>query len=139
MDIELGESHRRIISSGMLIVDAAAVRMLDLLEKRNSRPALNVIEGSVPDGERQEIEASLLRLQEMIAAFVRKYRLEPSRRNMRRILAADTSQIWLCLEDSRPARITGYGRLPRSSAESLEADLQDMLRIANRLRGLLNS
>ncbi len=43
------------------------------------------------------------------------------------------------LEDSRPARIRGYGAMSKSSAESLEADLQKMLQIANRIRILLNS
>jgi hypothetical protein len=36
MDDGLSESHRRVVGSGMLIIDAAAVRMLDLLEDRHS-------------------------------------------------------------------------------------------------------
>jgi hypothetical protein len=36
MDDGLGESHCRVIGSGMLIVDSAAIRILDLLDKRNS-------------------------------------------------------------------------------------------------------
>ncbi|MGD0508445.1 MAG: hypothetical protein ABSA27_11655, partial [Terriglobales bacterium] len=70
---------------------------------------------------------------------VRKCDLQPTKKNLRRILASDISQIWVALEDSRPARIRGYGAMPISSAESLEADLQEMLLVANRLRALLNS
>ncbi|MFZ0287423.1 MAG: hypothetical protein WAL32_19510 [Terriglobales bacterium] len=139
LDDGLRESHRRVIASGMLIVDGAAVRMLDLLEDRHSAAAMKVVEGSVTESEREYIEAGLLRLQELITGFVRKYELQPSKRNLRRILAADVSQIWVALEDSRPARIRGYGAMPAPTAESVEADLQEMLKIASRLRGLLSS
>jgi hypothetical protein len=44
MDDGLSDNHRRVIASGMLIVDAAAVRMLDLLEDRNSPAAMKTIE-----------------------------------------------------------------------------------------------
>jgi hypothetical protein len=135
----LSDNHRRVIASGMLIVDAAAVRMLDLLEDRNSPAAMKTIEGSVTESEREHVRASLLQLQALIASFVRKYDLQPSKKNLRRILAADVSQIWVTLEDCRPARIRGYGAMPISSAEPLEADLQELLLVANRLRALLNS
>jgi len=139
MDDELGETHRRVIGSGMLIVDSAAVRMLDLLDARNSRAAIQAIEGTVGDKEKQEIRSRLLQLQELIAALVRKYDLEPSKKNLRRILASEVSQIWICLEDSRPARVRGYGPMVVSTPEALEADLQEMLQIAHKLRTLLNS
>ena len=50
----LSDNHRRVIASGMLIVDAAAVRMLDLLEDRNSPAAMKTIEGSVTESEREQ-------------------------------------------------------------------------------------
>ena len=139
MDDGLTGNHRRVIASGMLIVDAAAVRMLDLLEERNSPAAMKITEGSVSESEREQIMASLLQLQTLIVSFVRKYGLQPSKKDLRRVLASDVSQIWLTLEDTRPARIRGYGAMPISSAESLETDLQQLLRVANRLRALLNS
>jgi hypothetical protein len=139
MDDGLSDNHRRVIASGMLIVDAAAVRMLDLLEDRNSPAALKTIEGSVTDSERQQIRASLIQLQALIACFVQKFDIQPSKKSLRRILASDVSQIWVALEDSRPSRIRGYGAMPLSSAESLEADLQEMLKVTGKLRALLSS
>jgi len=139
MDDGLGESHRRVVGSGMLIVDSAAVRILDLLDERNSPAAIKAVEGSITEEEKQEIRAGLIQLQELIAALVRKYDIEPSKKNLRRILASEVSQIWICLEDSRPARIRGYGAMPASTSEALETDLQEMLQIANRLRALLSS
>jgi hypothetical protein len=139
MDDGLNDSHRRVIGSGMLIIDAAAVRMLDLLENRNSPAAMKVVEGSLTQNEREQINAGLLQLQALIASFVRKYDLQPSKKNLRRILASDVSQIWVALENSRPARIRGYGAMPISSAESLEEDLQEMLQVAKGLRSLLSS
>ncbi len=139
MDDGLSDNHRRVIGSGMLIVDAAAVRMLDLLAERNSPAAMETIEGSVTESERERIRAGLVQLQALIASLVRKYDFQPAKKNLRRILASDVSQIWVSLEDSRPARIRGYGAMPVSSAESLEADLHELLLVANRLRALLNT
>jgi hypothetical protein len=136
---ELTESQRRVIGSGMLIVDAAAVRMLNLLENRNSAAAMNVIEGAVSEKEREYIRERAKDLQTLIVDFVRKYDLQPSKRNLRRILAADASQIWVTLEDCRPCRTRGYGVMPSASADEVEADVQEMLTLANGLRGLLNS
>lgn len=89
------------------------------------------------DSEREQIKASLLHLQTLLASLVPKYDLQPSKKDLRRVLASDASQIWLALEDTRPSRIRGYGVMPPSSAESLEADLQELLKVANRLRVLL--
>ena len=138
MDEGLSENHRRVMGSGMLIVDAAAVRMLNLLENRSSPAAMNVIEGEVSEREREHIRTWLRELQALIARLVDKYHLQPAKKNLRRILASDVSQIWVTLEDCRPARIRGYGAMSASSAESMEAELQEMLRIANRLRALLS-
>jgi len=123
----------------MLIIDAAAVRMLDLLAQRNSPAAMKVVEGSVTESEREQITARLLKLQALIVSLVQKYDLQPSKRNLRRILAADVSQIWVTLEDCRPDRIRGYGAMSESNAKSLESDLQETLHLANELRALLSS
>lgn len=128
-----------MIASGLMVADAAAVRMLDLLDNRNSPSALNVIEGSIPEEEKCKVKGALLRLQELISCFAGKHELQPSTKNLRRILASEISQIWICLEDSRPLRIRGYGVMADATAESLEGDLQEMLRIAHSLMGLLNS
>jgi len=139
MDEGLSEGHRRVIGSGMIIVDAALVRMINLLENRTTTAAINVIEGGVSEQEREYIRTRLQELQALIAQFVHKYDLQPSRRNLRRMLAADASQIWVTLEDCRPSRMRGYGAMSVSSAESLEADVQNILLIANELRGLLGN
>src|SRR6266566_2886244 len=123
----------------MLVVDAAAVRMLNLLENRNSPVAMRVVEGSVDEGEREQIRAGLKQLQSAIAAFAKKYNLQPSKKNLRRILASDLSQIWVTLEDSRPARIRGYGAMLESVSESLESDLQEMLALVNRMAAALKT
>jgi hypothetical protein len=134
VDEALSDNHRRVLASGLLVADSAAVRILDLLEGRHSPAALNNIEGSVTEAERQVLREGLTRLQELIRAFAAKYALQVSKKNFRRILASDVSQIWVTLEDSRPARIRGYGRIPDACARSLEADLQAMLALANTLR-----
>jgi hypothetical protein len=139
MDEGLSDGQRRAVSSGILIVDAAAVRMLNLLENRGSPATMNVVEGEISEQEKEHIHTRLKQLQTLIAGFVQKYQLQPSRRNVRRILAADASQIWVTLEDCRPARIRGYGAMSASNAELLEADLRQMLHIASGLRALLSS
>ncbi len=93
MDEGLSENHRRVVGSGMLIVDAAAVRMLNLLEDRNSPVAVRVVEGSVDERERERIRAQLKQLQSLIACLVEKYDVQPSKKNLRHILAGNYVQL----------------------------------------------
>lgn len=51
----------------MLIVDAAAVRMLDLLENRNSPAAVKTIEGFVAESEREQIRNHMDELEEALS------------------------------------------------------------------------
>jgi len=60
MDDGLGDSHRRVIGSGMLMVDSAAVRILDLLVDRNA-PAATDLSGRFRLGFMFELEASILK------------------------------------------------------------------------------
>lgn len=139
MDNELAESHRRVLGSGMSIVDSSVVRVLDLLDARNSPAAIPPVEGSIPEDEKIEIKRRLLQLQDLIRLLVEKYDLEPSKKNLSRVLAAEVSQIWVILEDCRPGRMRGYGAMAESAADALEADVAKMLKIANWLRSLLSS
>jgi hypothetical protein len=139
MEIKLEESHRRVVGSGLLIVDSAAIRVLDLIDGRNSPAAIKAFEGCVSEEEKRLIRNSLLHLQELIRAFIRKYKIEPSKKNLRRIVASEVSQMWLCLEDSRPDRIQGYGTITAPTSQALESDLQQMLSIVNGIRALLSS
>ena len=63
------ESQCRAIAGGMLIVDAAAVRMMNLLENRNSPVAMTVVEGSIDDTERVQIRSYINELQGLVSAF----------------------------------------------------------------------
>ncbi|HEX8818046.1 MAG TPA: hypothetical protein VF753_21335 [Terriglobales bacterium] len=139
MDDGLTDGHRRAVGSGMLIADSAAVHILDLLDDRNTSGTMKVIEGSVSDQEKVQIKSCLLRLRQRIVSLVNNYELEPSKRDLRQVLASHISQLWIALENSRPARIRGYGVMPAATAEALESDLQELLQIARQLRALLHS
>ncbi len=139
MDEGLSEGHRRALSSRMLIVDSAIVRVLGLLEDRKTPAAMKSIEGSVTAEQQEEITARLLQLQARLASLATRYNLEPAKRDLRRILASEVSRIWVALEDSRPRRLKGYGSLPAETAAALEAQMQEMLQIANSLMAILDS
>ena len=124
---DLNEGHLRRLSSVMAIVDSMISRMLDMLDDRARATPMTVVEGALSAEERRSLEKSLAGLRSLIAGFAGKYDLEPSKKRLRRVLITDASQIWTLLEDCRPSRMRGYGKINDSDAEALETEIQKFL------------
>lgn len=125
----LNENHKRRLAVAMALVDAAAVRILDLLDERTSPATMTVVERSLPPSKRQELRKSLRELQALAAGLAQGYGLDKRRKDLRRTIVAELSQIWTALEDSRPHKMKGMGPVPAQVAESLDRDLDRMLEL----------
>ena len=134
----LNEGHLRRLSSGMVIVDSAITRMLDLLNGHAASTPMTAIEGAPSNEEGELLRVSLQKLRVLISALAEKYDLEPSRKQIPRMLMADASQMWTSLEDCRPSRMRGYGGIPQIEAVTLESDLQRLLQTVNEIIQVLN-
>ncbi|HUK86028.1 MAG TPA: hypothetical protein VLT85_00055 [Terriglobales bacterium] len=137
-DNGLNEHHRRRLAGSAHLIDAAAARLLDLLEGRTSAQ-LSRPEDTFAPQEREFLLASLARLQQLAEELSRKYGLRHRRRDLRRLVAAELSEVWCILEDTRPKKMRGFGAVPPQAAEELERDLAPLLELTSRMEASLAS
>ncbi|MBZ5647761.1 MAG: hypothetical protein LAN37_11140 [Acidobacteriia bacterium] len=130
----LNENHKRRLAVAMALVDAGVARILDQLDERTSPTTMTVVERSIPQSERTELKETLRELQTLTASVARAYGLDKRRKHLRRTIVAELSQIWTILEDSRPRKMKGMGAVPAEVAESLDRDVDQMLKLLERCR-----
>ena len=76
-------------------------------------------------------------MQQLAEELSRKYGLRHRRRDLRRIVAAELSEVWCILEDTRPKKMRGFGAVPPQAAEELERDLAPLLELTSRMETTL--
>jgi len=133
----LNENHKRRLAVAMAMVDAAAARILDLLDDKNSPKGMTVMQQSIPAEERARLREAMHRLQPLTVSFAHQYDLERQRKDLRQTVVAELSQIWTTLENCRPRRMKGMGQVPAAAAEPVERDLERMLEVLEEIRGAL--
>ena len=133
----LNENHKRRLAVAMAMVDAAAARILDLLDEKTSAKAMTVMKQSISAEERARLREALHRLQPLTVSFAHKHGLERRSRDLRQMLVAELSQIWTTLENCRPRRMKGMGEIPAAAAAPIERDLERMLEVLEEIRRVL--
>jgi hypothetical protein len=135
----LNENHKRRLAVAMAMVDAAAARILDLLDERNSPKSMTVMQQSIPAEERARLREAMHRLQPLTVSFAHQHDLERRSKDLRQTVVAELSQIWTTLENCRPRRMKGMGEIPAAAADPIERDLEQMLRMLEEIRRVLEA
>lgn len=135
----LNENHRRRLGVAMAMLDAAAARILDLLDERTSPTHMTVLERSISEGERKHLRQLVQTLQPLTAEFAHKYGLEKHRRDLRRILTAELSQMWTTAEDCAPGKLNGMGQVGAHLRQPLEDDVKRVVELLNKMQRIIRS
>ena len=133
----LNENHKRRLAVAMAMVDAAAARILDLLDENQSPKSMTVMRQSISQEERARLREALHRLQPLTVGFAQQHGLERRSKDLRQTVEAELSQIWTTLENCRPRRMKGMGEISAPAAEPVERDLEHMLRVLEEIRRVL--
>ena len=133
----LNENHKRRLAVAMAMVDAAAARILDLLDEKTSARAMTVLKQSLSPEERARLREAMHRLQPLTVSFAHKYGLERRSKDLRQMLGAELSQIWTTLENCRPRRMKGMGEIASTAADPIERDLERMLQLLEEINRAL--
>ena len=84
----LNENHKRRLGVAMALVDAAAARILDLLDERNSPKSMTVMQPSISKEERARLREAMHRLQPLTVRFAHQHGLERRRQDLRQTVVA---------------------------------------------------
>lgn len=133
----LNENHKRRLGVAMAMIDAAAARILDLIDQRTSPTTMSVVEDSISARERERLREIIRQLQPLAAELAHRYGLEKHRRDMRRTVIAELSQMWTTAEDCAPERLEGMGPVGGAVQKPLREDVRRLVELIREMQRAL--
>lgn len=106
----LHEFHARSLASTLTLADASVRRMETLLTEGGEKGLIRIIQNSLSPGERAALLHDVHSLGDMLASLAQSFSLPRNSLDLRRVLDAELSTLWVLFEDCRPTRMKGYGQ-----------------------------
>jgi hypothetical protein len=136
--MKLHEFHARSLESSLILADESVLRIRRLLRDGGQRGIIRRITNSLSDEKRAELLASAEALHRTFTKFAEDFSLEPHPLDLRRVLDAELSSLWVDLQDCRPDRMKGYGqKFAPEAFERLETTIEALLAQIEEMRALL--
>jgi hypothetical protein len=108
--MKLHPLHARSLESGLSLADSSVLLMERLLVDGGEHGVVRRIENTLEP----ELSATLLdcvyTLRKMLQAMAEEFSLQPRSLDIRRVLDAETTALWVLFEDCRPEQMKGYGQ-----------------------------
>ncbi len=108
--MKLHEYHARSLEATLSRADEAIHRMDGLLSEHGQDGVVRRIEDTLAPEARHSLLMQLRTLQGSLAELARTFSLEAHPLDIRRVLDAEISTLWVLFENCRPARMKGYGQ-----------------------------
>lgn len=141
--IELSEIHHRVFRSTMMILERRIIDYvcyLFLSKYRSELPDSVQLpyDDDIKPEEKEVLMENLTQLSILAESFSRTFNLERSSRSLRQRFRAQAYKIWEDLENSYSKQLKGYGDLEPNIREKLDAFIDEMEEINDRIIKLFN-
>jgi hypothetical protein len=125
--VRLHEYHARSLEATLSRADEAIHRMEQLLTNGGQDGIVRKIEDTLSAESRDALLSQLHSLQIKLAAMAKSFSLDPHPLDIRRVLDAEISTLWVLFENCQPARMKGYGQEFAPEARvALEETVEDL-------------
>ena len=136
--MKLHEYHARSLEATLSRVDEALNRMERLLFAGGQEGVVRKIENTLSPASSEVLLAEVRSLRKMVASLAQIFSLESHPLDIRRVLDAEISTMWVLFENCRPERMKGYGQaFTKEAREALEKNVDTLLAQVLKLRGQL--
>jgi len=133
--VKLHEYHARSLEATLSRVDEALNRMERLLIAGGQQGVVRKIENTLSPGSNEILLAEVRSLRKMVVSLAQTFSLEPHPLDIRRVLDAEISTMWVLFENCRPERMKGYGQaFAKEAREALEKNVEMLLAQILKLR-----
>lgn len=137
--MKLHEFHARSLESTLILADESMLHMERLLRENGQAGIIRRVESSLSPEKQQLLLREVAKLRRMLADFAADFSLEPHLLDVRRVILAELSSLWVHLQDSRPDRMTGYGKIfDEEASQRLLATVEKLLDQVMAMQALLN-
>jgi hypothetical protein len=106
----LHEFHARSLASTLTLADASVRRMERLLTNGGEEGLIRFIQNTLSPEESAAVLRDVHSMREMLTAMAATFSLQRNALDLRRVLDAELSTLWVLFEDCRPSRMKGYGQ-----------------------------
>jgi hypothetical protein len=119
-------------------VDEAINRMERLLTDGSQEGVVRKIENTLSPAASEVLLARVRSLREMAGRMAQTFSLQSHPLDIRRVLDAEASTMWVLFENCRPERMKGYGQVfAKEAREALEKNVESLLAETLKLRRAL--
>jgi len=124
----LHEFHARSLEATLSQAEESIHRMEHLLAEAGQDGVVRKVQCELPEDTRTRLLAGVTSLQELLATMAQSFSLQPHPLDLRRVLNAEISSLWVMFENCRPERMKGYGQeFSPQVREALEKHVEAML------------
>ncbi|HXY01400.1 MAG TPA: hypothetical protein VEI54_10805 [Candidatus Limnocylindrales bacterium] len=106
----LHEFHARSLASTLTLADASVRRMERLLTNGGEEGLIRYIQNTLSREECAALLHDVHSLRDTLTSLAEALALQRSALDIRRVLDAELTTLWVLFEDCRPARMKGYGQ-----------------------------
>jgi hypothetical protein len=133
----MDEDLQRALRGGLYVVEKSLRTLIDVLDHPHMRGITYSIEGTVDPrsnaAARPEVDGMLKEV-ELLKKF---FRLPTQVQSTERCIHSCLSEVWVILNECKPERIQGYGKLNASDSCYLDAHIDALLLMLTRLENVL--
>jgi hypothetical protein len=133
--MKLHEFHARSLEATLSQTDESIHRMEQLLVDGGQEGVVRKIENTLSKESREALLARVGSLRALLASMAQTFSLQPHPLDIRRVLNAEISTMWVLFENCRPERMKGYGQeFAKEARGALEKCVETLLAEILKLR-----
>ena len=130
----LNENQRRALSTRLAMLDRFFYDVEQLLSRNSPRGEMFELINDLTDEQRDRVIRLVNEGRAEIRASRDRFSLEIKHEYLHRMMAGHLSIFWTILEDSRAAKLQGFGGVSPALAAELDPRIENLVRIVNSLK-----
>jgi len=133
----LNDDQRRALSTRLALLDRQLTETEALIVGGRFEGAMFKIENRLSPNRTQQILALLQMARAHVARLRDRFELSVQREDLARHLAGHFGILWTILENSRAAKLKGFGDVPDQLSQTLDPEIDALVEIVQQIRSLI--
>ena len=131
--ISLQETHRRSLTSTLMIVEQLLIEIEELMTSRYKTCCLEIKNDIDNDIKNQNLKV-IKEARNQICILADKYSTDMHTQSLQRIIDVKKTKMWEILCDSKAKKIKGFGEFPKNLVEEYDRDIDELMAIVDEIR-----
>jgi hypothetical protein len=131
--ISLQETHRRSLTSTLMIVEQLLIEIEDLMTSHYKTCCLEIKNDIDNDIKSQNLKV-IKDARNQICNLANKYSTDMHTQSLQRIIDVKKTKMWEILCDSKAKKLKGFGEFPQNLVKEYDRDIDELMVIADKIK-----